>query len=98
MGEARIKGAATAVIEGAELLVPLKGIINTDAELTRLNKEKTKIAKQKMGAEKKLANEKFLSHAPDEVVAKERAKVAEAEELLHKVEEAIARMEEVDKA
>jgi valyl-tRNA synthetase len=95
MAKARIKGAATAVIDGAELLVPLKGIINTEAELGRLNKEKQKIEKQMVGAVKKLANEKFLTNAPEAVVAKERAKVAELEALGQKVAEAIARIEEV---
>ena len=93
----RISGSATAVIDGAELLVPLKGIINTEAELSRLNKERAKIVKVKAGAEKKLNNSKFLSRAPEEVVAKERSKVDEADGLLLKIEKAIQRIEEVEK-
>ncbi len=98
MKDKRIGGCATAVIEGAELLVPLKGIINTEAELKRLNREREKILKTRVGAEKKLGNEKFLSRAPADVVAKERLKVEEAAGLLQKIDQAIARIEEVDKA
>ncbi len=98
MSAARLPGCATQVIDGAELLVPLKGVINVAAELARLNKEQAKLTQQIGRAEKKLSNEKFLSKAPEEVVAKERAKVDEARERLSKIEEALRRIDEVEQA
>ncbi len=94
----RIKGAATAVVEGMELLAPLKGIIDFAAERERLNKEQQKTSKLMAGAEKKLGNEKFLSKAPEDVVAKERAKVEDGKAHLEKISEALKRLDEVEKA
>jgi valyl-tRNA synthetase len=98
MAADRAGGAATAVIEGAELLVPLKGVIDVASELSRLNKEREKIVKQTAVAQKKLQNEGFLSQAPKAVVEKERTKVTEAESLLKKIDAALARISEVEKA
>ena len=68
------------------------------ADMTNFKlKDKADFAFIVMGSLNVESNEKFLSHAPEEVIAKERAKVAEAEKLLHKIEEAITRMEEVDR-
>ena len=91
-------GVATAVADGAEILVPLKGIIDIDAERSRLNKERAKMSKLVAGAEKKLGNEKFLGKAPPEVVQKERAKLEEAKDRLTKIDEALERLQEVEKA
>ncbi|MCP4601429.1 MAG: valine--tRNA ligase [Proteobacteria bacterium] len=98
MDAPRLGGAATAVSDGVELLVPLKGIIDIGAERSRLNKELLKTSKQISGAEKKLNNEKFLSKAPTEVVEKERGKLEEARDRVAKVEEALARLTEVERA
>ncbi|MCP4679030.1 MAG: valine--tRNA ligase [Deltaproteobacteria bacterium] len=91
-------GMATAVADGAEILVPLKGIIDIDAERARLNKDRVKTSKLAAGAEKKLGNEKFLGKAPPEVVEKERAKLEEAKDRLTKIDEALDRLQEVEKA
>jgi valyl-tRNA synthetase len=98
MSAPRPAGSATAVTEAAELLVPLKGIIDIDSERTRLTKEQGKISKQIAGSEKKLSNEKFLSRAPEDVVAKEKAKIEEARTRLVKIDEALARLKEVEEA
>jgi valyl-tRNA synthetase len=94
----RPPGTATAVIRGAELLVPLKGLIDLDAEAARLAKEKDKAEKDIAFADKKLSNEKFTSKAPAEVVAQERERKADAEARLAKIAGAIARLEEVRRA
>ncbi len=91
----RPNGCATAVIDQAELLVPLKGVIDVDAEKARLAKEQERAQKQFDLAEKKLNNEKFTSRAPEEVVQKERTKLEEARELLGKVASALDRLNEV---
>ncbi|AQU79043.1 valine--tRNA ligase [Planococcus faecalis] len=67
----------SAVVSGAELFVPLKGLIDIDAELARLGKEREKWAKEVKLVSGKLSNERFVSKAPEAVVAEERAKQAD---------------------
>jgi len=71
--------AATAILGDLTLLVPMAGLIDPRAEIERLNK---RIAKNdsdlaKLGA--KLGNENFVRNAPPEVVAADRARMAELE-------------------
>ena len=72
--------AATSVAAGAEIYVPLEGVIDFDVELSRLNKEITDICKELERVDKKLSNENFLNKAPGEVVEKEKNKKDEMEE------------------
>ena len=60
-----------------EVLVPMADLIDKDAELARLAKEIEKQEKLIGGIEKKLSNESFVAKAPEAVVEKERAKLAE---------------------
>jgi valyl-tRNA synthetase len=62
---------------GAELLVPLAGLIDLDEERERLRKELKKAEEEKVRAERKLANEGFVAKAPEAVVQAERDKVEE---------------------
>jgi len=94
----RPPGSATAVIRGAELLLPLKGLIDLDAEAARLAKEQERAVKDIEFAEKKLSNERFTAKAPADVVEKERQRMEEARGRLAKVAEAIARLDEVRRA
>ncbi|MFD1018927.1 valine--tRNA ligase [Thalassobacillus hwangdonensis] len=66
--------AMSAVVTGAELYLPLAGLINIEDEIERLNKELDKWKKEVERVQKKLANERFVSKAPDHVVEEERAK------------------------
>ncbi|WP_338883554.1 valine--tRNA ligase [Xenorhabdus sp. TH1] len=68
--------SVTKLIDGAEVLIPMAGLINKDAELARLDKEIEKLDKEISGIEAKLANEGFVSRAPEAVVAKERERLA----------------------
>ena len=61
-----------------EVLVPMAGLIDKDAELARLDKELDRLDKEIGRLEGKLGNEKFTAKAPAEVVAKEQAKLDEA--------------------
>jgi valyl-tRNA synthetase len=54
----------------------MAGLIDTEAEIARLNKEIAKLQGVLEGITKKLANEKFVANAPAEVVEKERDKQA----------------------
>ncbi|WP_368985431.1 valine--tRNA ligase [Caldifermentibacillus hisashii] len=66
--------AMTAVVSGAEIYLPLQGLINIEEEITRLEKELEKLNKEVERVQKKLANEKFVAKAPAQVVEEERAK------------------------
>jgi len=70
--------AAHAVLTGGvSLVVPLAGLVDVDKECARLRTELESLEKQLTGLEGRLANEKFVARAPAEVVAGERAKLAE---------------------
>ncbi len=74
--------SATQLVGNMEVLVPMAGLIDKDAELTRLNKEMDKLKIDIDRAEKKLTNPKFVDKAPAEVVDKEKQKVADAKAAL----------------
>ncbi|AKZ65833.1 valine--tRNA ligase [Candidatus Palibaumannia cicadellinicola] len=65
----------TKIILGAELLIPLVGIIDKNTELNRLNNEVVRIESEIIRIETKLINKKFISNAPETVVAKEYEKL-----------------------
>ena len=69
--------AATALVDSVEVLVPLAGLIDVEAERNRLNKEIAKLESSLKSVNAKLTNEKFVSNAPTEVVAKEKSKQEE---------------------
>ncbi|MBS4194843.1 valine--tRNA ligase [Lederbergia citri] len=64
----------SAVVTGAELFLPLAGLINIEEEIARLEKEWDKWNKEVERVQKKLSNEKFISKAPQAIVDEERAK------------------------
>ena len=67
--------SVTKIIDGAELLIPMAGLINKEDELARLAKEVAKIDGEISRIESKLANEGFVARAPEAVIAKEREKL-----------------------
>jgi valyl-tRNA synthetase len=71
---------ATAVTEGIEIRIPLKGLIDVAEERIRLNKAMGKVQKDLDFLTKKLNNQKFVSRAPEAVVQKERAKKSQCEQ------------------
>ena len=79
--------SGVAVSTAATAYIPLAGIVDLDAEKKRLEKQEAELAKYVGVVEKKLSNEKFVSKAPADVVAQERAKLAEAQEKLARVRE-----------
>ncbi|NMA01644.1 MAG: valine--tRNA ligase [Clostridia bacterium] len=73
----RPEQAVTQVVQGVEIFLPLKGLIDMDKEIARLEKEIEKIESEIQRLDKKLNNQGFLAKAPQDVVEKERAKRAE---------------------
>ena len=75
LGENEAPMSSTQLVGTMEVLVPMAGLINTDAEMARLTKEIDKADKEISRFKGKLNNEKFVSNAPVEVVAKEQEKL-----------------------
>ncbi len=88
-GETKPKGAATGVIKGAEVYVPLEGVIDLGQERDRLQKEIAKIAKDIEIFSKKLSNKNFVDKAPKEVVEKDTAKLEEFKVKRGKLEQSL---------
>ena len=79
--------SATTLVGEMEVLVPMAGLIDKDAELARLDKEIGRLEGEVKRVGGKLSNEGFVAKAPAEVLEKERAKLAEAEQALAKMVE-----------
>lgn len=77
--------AATALVGEMEVLIPLAGLIDKEAELKRLEKEIARLRQEVERAEKKLANPGFVDKAPEAVVNKEREKLDGARSALDKL-------------
>jgi len=84
--------AMTAVVTGAELYLPLEGLIDFDKEINRLEKELEKWNKEVDRVQKKLANEGFVSKAPQKIVDEEKQK---EKDYLDKQAKVKARLEEL---
>ncbi len=84
--------AAHALVSGVEVVVPLKELIDVDAELDKLARERKTLEQDLQRVRGKLGNEKFLANAPEDVVDKERAKLEELESRLAKNEESRERL------
>ncbi|MBI5463789.1 MAG: valine--tRNA ligase [Ignavibacteriales bacterium] len=80
------KAAASAVVEGTEIYVPLEGLIDLDAERKRLEKEIVRLQGMIEGIERKLGNASFVERAPKEVVEKEREKQRNMTENVQKLQ------------
>ncbi|EOX3404360.1 valine--tRNA ligase [Vibrio cholerae] len=78
---------ATALVGKSELMIPMAGLIDKDAELDRLAKEIAKTQGEIARIEGKLGNEGFVAKAPEAVITKEREKLAGYQEALVKLEQ-----------
>ncbi len=87
-----VKGAASFLVKSTNFYIPLEGFIDVEEELKKLEEE-LKYAKGFLNSVmKKLSNERFVNNAPEAVVAKEKAKQADAESKIKVLEERIASM------
>ncbi|MDH0305334.1 MULTISPECIES: valine--tRNA ligase [unclassified Pseudomonas] len=84
--------SATALVGDLQVLVPMAGLIDKDAELARLNKEIQRLQGEVQRVGGKLSNAAFVDKAPPAVIEKERAKLAESEQALANFTEQHARI------
>ncbi|PAV24531.1 valine--tRNA ligase [Tamilnaduibacter salinus] len=87
LGDEEAPLSATQVVGDLEVLVPMAGLIDKEAELGRLDKELERIGKEISRLEGKLGNENFTAKAPAEVVDKERSKLTDAESTRQRLQE-----------
>ncbi|NQT35163.1 valine--tRNA ligase [bacterium] len=74
--------SAAAVVDEAEVYVPLAGLIDIDVERKRLDKDIARLQGVIRGAEAKLSNDKFINKAPEDVITHEREKLASCRDQL----------------
>ncbi len=77
---------ATSLVGKSELMIPMAGLIDKDAELARLDKEVAKTQGEIKRIEGKLNNQGFVAKAPEVVITKEREKLEGYQETLVKLE------------
>ncbi|MEP7337420.1 MAG: valine--tRNA ligase [Acidobacteriota bacterium] len=87
LGAAR--GTARAVVSGAEIAVPLAGLVDFDKERARLEKDIAKLSNELIGLEKRLGNADFIARAAAEVVAASRERAAELNDQIAKLQSTI---------
>ena len=75
--EEKIATSAMALVGNLELLIPMEGLIDTKAEIQRLEKEILKIEKEIERAQSKLANAAFVKKAPADIIAQERQRLSD---------------------
>ncbi len=92
--EAKPEQALTALAAEVEVFLPLKGVLDLEQEIGRLQKELQDIEKERAKSLAKLGNEDFMQKAPLEVIEKERRK---EEECGQKRSKLLLRLEELEK-
>ncbi|RMG60390.1 MAG: hypothetical protein D6713_03045 [Deltaproteobacteria bacterium] len=89
-----VKGEATSVVENADIFIPVKGLLDFDAERKRIRKEMEKVEKEIEGLARRLENENFLTRAPAELVEKTKERKGELEEKLARLRTVLELFEE----
>ena len=84
--------AAIALLGSMRLLVPTAGLIDLDAEIDRIGKQRGKVSGELDRSNAKLGNEKFVNNAPEAVVIQERQRVVEFGQQIVQLDEQLARL------
>ncbi len=85
--------AASKLLKNTTIFIPLKGLVDVDSEMARVNKQLKKVLKDIDFVSKKLNNPRFVDKAPEAVVAKEKEKLSEYEEIKTKLEQDLSKLE-----
>jgi valyl-tRNA synthetase len=92
VAEAAPRSSVQLIVRGETAALPLEGIVDLNAEIARLAKERDKLVTEVAKVDAKLANNDFLARAPEEVVEEQRERREAAEARRAKIEEALARL------
>ena len=87
--------SATALLGELTLLVPLKGLIDLEAEQDRLIKQKNQIENDLIKVEQKLTNPNFSTNAPEEIVRKQQDRANQLKEKLEKLLQQLDRLQKI---
>ena len=90
-----LDGMVTCATADAKLYIPMGQLVDVAKELERISKELEKAKKNLSGLEAKLSNEKFVSRAPEAVVAAEREKAQKTRDLIDSLEQSLAAMQKL---
>jgi len=87
--------SATALLGDMRMLVPMKGVIDVDAERARLGKQKQKAEADLAKTQAKLGNDKFVNNAPADVVTQERQRAVDFEKTIAQLDEQLEKLAEL---
>ncbi|RPH76600.1 MAG: valine--tRNA ligase, partial [Planctomycetaceae bacterium] len=93
--DAVVPMVATALAGELEILVPMAGLIDKDAEIARLGKEIGKLENDLARLQEKLGNATFVEKAPASVVAKEREKISAQQQALETLRQQLGHIREM---
>lgn len=91
--ETKPEGASTYMVDTTEYAVPLGNMIDTEAEIIRMEAELKHKEEFLLGVQKKLSNERFVANAPANVIETERKKQSDAESIIQSLKESIAALQ-----
>jgi valyl-tRNA synthetase len=78
------------------VLVPLAGLIDVATEIERLQKQLARSQKDLHSVERKLDNRSFIANAPDDIVARERARREEINQQTGRLQAQLTRLRELE--
>lgn len=90
--EEKSEGSISFVIGTDEFAVPMANLINAEEEIKKLEEDLEYQKKFLLGVEKKLSNENFVARAPEQVIALERKKRADAESRIQTIEQSLKQL------
>ena len=83
--ETQAPASATAIVDDIELLIPMAGVVDKEAELSRLTKEIQKLNQDITYLETKLNQPTFINKAPLDIIQKEKDKLLQAQQTKEKL-------------
>ncbi len=90
--EEKSEGSISFVIGTDEFAVPMANLINAEEEIKKLEEDLEYQKKFLLGVEKTLSNENFVARAPEQVIALERKKKADAESRIQTIEQSLKQL------